>query len=127
MANESTSVPPRSNFGMRGIDTPTVDAMGRKSTWRKSSPVKADAGEAKRSAAMTLVAIGAGAFGLWAFASTGSVKDAHGKIYSSSQECASDGAVGQSNCTRLWQEAVRLQSKNSPVQATLAKCEELYG
>ena len=100
MAVESTSVPPRSSFGLRGVEEEPVNPIGRKS-WRKAKKVSKDGGDAKRSAAMTLVAIGAGAFGVWAFATAGNGKDAHGKIFGSPQACASHGAIDASRCQSL--------------------------
>lgn len=126
MAGESTSVPPRSNFGMRGVEMAAADGKGRKS-WRTGKKPTKDPGEAKRTAAMTLVAIGAGAFGVWAFATSGSGKDAHGKVYNSAQACASDGAMSSDTCSRLWREALRLHTNHAPVYTTKAQCEMVHG
>jgi uncharacterized protein YgiB involved in biofilm formation len=126
MAVESTSVPPRSSFGLRGIEEEPVNPIGRKS-WRKGKTASKDAGDAKRSAAMTLVAIGAGAFGVWAFATAGNGKDAHGKIFDSPQACARHGAIDASRCQSLWTESLRLHTNQAPNYSTKAKCEEIYG
>jgi uncharacterized protein YgiB involved in biofilm formation len=126
MAVESTSVPPRPNFGLRGVEEERASPIGRKS-WRKSKKPAKDPGDAKRSAAMTLVAIGAGAFGVWAFATAGSGKDAHGKIFDSPQACARDGAIDASRCQSLWAESLRLHTNHAPNYSTKAKCEEIYG
>ncbi len=127
MASDSVSVPPRPSFGMRGVETPEKGALGRKATWRKSKTPVRDPGEAKRNAAMLVVALGAGAFGIWAFATSSSGKDAHGKIYTSARECAADGAVGQANCARLWREALVLHKNKAPTYPTQAKCEAVHG
>ncbi|MCC2095278.1 MAG: DUF1190 domain-containing protein [Hyphomicrobiales bacterium] len=126
MAVDSTSVPPRSKFGLRGIAEEPVNPIGRKS-WRKPKSSAKDSGDSKRSAAMTLVAIGAGAFGIWAFANAGSGKDAHGKIYDSPQACARDGAIATQRCQALWAESLRLHANHAPTYTTKAKCEEIHG
>ncbi|MGE3246908.1 MAG: DUF1190 domain-containing protein [Beijerinckiaceae bacterium] len=76
---------------------------------------------------MTLVAIGAGAFGVWAFASTGNGKDAHGKVYASPQDCARDGALSAVHCDHLWNASLKLHAARAPSFATLQKCEEEHG
>ena len=81
----------------------------------------------KRSLVMTLAAVGAGAFGIWAFTASGAPQDAHGKIYRSADECARDGILSASACQAEWGKSLALHLDKAPVYATRASCEASHG
>ncbi len=126
MATEKTSVPPRSHFGTRGVDMSALDRRPVPKS-KRPAPSDRDGSDKKRTMAMTLVAVGAGAFGLWAFAASGSTKDAHGKIYSSVGECAHDGALALAECQSEWRRSLALHADYAPVYPTVQACVAAHG
>lgn len=127
MPTEKTSVPPRSHFGTRGMDAGAFDKRPQPRSKRGASAGDWDGSDKKRTMAMTLVAVGAGAFGLWAFTAAGSTKDAHGKIYASAGECASDGALARADCESEWRRSLVLHTDYAPTYASVASCEASHG
>lgn len=124
MSLDQTSVPPRQNFGMRGVD---LSAQNRAPISKRRGKTPANDGEdSKRTIAMTLVAVGAGAFGLWAFTATGGPKDVHGKIYRNAAHCSSDGSIAGNECQDLWRKAKVVHNSHAPAYDTKLKCEAVH-
>lgn len=116
----------RSHFGRRGENAAISDKGSLPKFDKKRNP--RDASESKRTAIMTLVAVGAGAFGVWAFFNAGSTdKNAHGKIYSSASKCASDGILSRQECQKQWNQSLKLHAAKAPFYSSQRECEIKHG
>jgi len=125
MGPETVQTGRRAHFGRRGETRPP--APGSRMIAARKAAAR-DNAEARRNKLLTVAAIAAGAFGIWAFLNAGSRPvDAHGKIYASPEACAQDGLVETHLCDSLWREAAQLHAGHAPVYATSAECETAHG
>lgn len=126
MPQDYSTTKARSHFGVRGVEAKPGSAAAA-TAGRHPASASRDDGEGKRSMIMTLVAVGAGAFGVWAFFNSGATKTAHGSIYASVDQCVAGGALSRAECTARWKDAQLLHEQNATRFGSKAECEEVHG
>lgn len=126
MPQDYTTTKPRAHFGTRGVEAKPGSAAAAQAK-RHPAAATRDDGDGKRSMIMTLVAVGAGAFGVWAFFNSGTTKSAHGKIYASVDQCIAGGVLSRAECMARWKDAQALHEQKAVRYSSQAECEKVHG
>lgn len=91
-------------------------------------PRRPQAGEdRKRTMAITLLALGAGAVTIGAFTGLGSSSRDRLRVFGSVASCEADGQIPAAECAAQYQQALSAHERSAPAFATRENCENEYG
>lgn len=79
----------------------------------------------KRSTAILLLGVGAGAVALYALGDDGKSREAH--AFETVQDCVLSGAVGEQRCRQEFDEAMREHERTAPKYQARSECEAEFG
>lgn len=116
---------PRSHFGLRG------QAGGAASPSFKSlqggDAAAREADNTKRTTAITLAVLGAGAVGLYFYARSGGIPEGTPQVFTTVEQCVLSGTHGNGVCEAQWNEASRVHDRAAPAYDSMAACEQAHG
>lgn len=119
----AASRPPRSQFGLRGMDeanpTPGFRGLQGEGARRGDDP--------KRTLMLTLAALGAGGAALYFFAGDNRIAEGAPQVFADVAQCVSSGLYPGGVCEVQWNEANKLHQQAAPDYATMAACEDKHG
>ena len=83
----------------------------------------------KRSAVVTLLALGAGGVFLYSLAGEkrSDSPPEGGKAYTSLEQCETGGDISKEDCGKSWNDALDTHEKTAPKYTSIADCEKEYG
>ena len=83
----------------------------------------------KRSAVITLLALGAGGVFLYSLAGEkrSDAPPEGGKAYTSLEQCETGGDISRADCAKSWNDALETHEKTAPKFTSIADCEKEYG